>query len=162
MTTPSSLLPAVTIEGYEHRRYRPGHNKRRRNIPRGNCRRDGRLEQISLDEELDGRDGRMTAPVVLHVRDVAAFERVLELLIEFESSLPERLRHDSKPDVRSIKSAYADPNAAFIASVDGIASGCIAVTRLDEMTAIVQRLYVRPGYRRHGAARMLMAAAIDF
>jgi GNAT superfamily N-acetyltransferase len=104
----------------------------------------------------------MTAPVVLHVRDVAAFERVLELLIEFESSLPERLRHDSKPDVRSIKSAYADPNAAFIASVDGIASGCIAVTRLDEMTAIVQRLYVRPGYRRHGAARMLMAAAIDF
>jgi ribosomal protein S18 acetylase RimI-like enzyme len=104
----------------------------------------------------------MTAPVVVHVREAAAFETLLALLVEYERSLPERLRHGSEPDLESIQRTYADPNAAFIASVDGAAAGCIVLTRLDERTAVVQRLYVRPEYRRHGAARLLVSYAIDF
>ena len=104
----------------------------------------------------------MTAPVVVHVREEATLERLLELLIEYERSLPQRLRHGSEPDLQSVRRTYADPNAAFIASVDGIAAGCIVVTRLDERTAVVQRLYVRPEYRRHGAARLLVLEALDF
>jgi putative acetyltransferase len=104
----------------------------------------------------------MTSPVVLHVREAPAFGQLLELLVEYERSLPEQLRHGPEPEIQSVRLTYGEPNAAFIASIDGIASGCIAVTRLNDFTAIVQRLYVRPEYRRHGLARTLVAAAIDF
>jgi GNAT superfamily N-acetyltransferase len=62
----------------------------------------------------------------------------------------------------SVLTAYAEPNAAFIASVGGAAAGCIAVSHLDSRTSVVQRLYVRPHFRKHGLARALVTAAVDF
>jgi len=104
----------------------------------------------------------VTGPVVLHVREASAFERLLELLVEYERSLPEELRHGPEPDIQYLRRTYGEPNAAFIACVDDVASGCIAVRRHDECTAVLQRLYVRSGYRGRGLARTLVAAAIDF
>jgi GNAT superfamily N-acetyltransferase len=104
----------------------------------------------------------VTGPVVLHVREASAFAQLLELLVEYERSLPEQLRHGPEQEIQSVYVGYGEPNAAFIASVDGSVSGCVAVRRLDGFTAIVQRLYVRPEYRGHGLARTLVAAAIDF
>jgi putative acetyltransferase len=104
----------------------------------------------------------VTGPLVLHVREASAFGRLLELLVEYERSLPEQLRHGPEPDIQSVCLAYGEPNAAFVASVDGMATGCIAVTRRDECAAVVQRLYVRSEYRGHGLAHTLVAAAIDF
>jgi putative acetyltransferase len=105
---------------------------------------------------------RVISPVVVEVREASAFERLLGLLIEYERNLPERLRHGPEPDIHSVRRTYSEPNAAFISCVDDIALGCIAVTRFDEPTAIIQRLYVRPEYRGHGSARTLVAAAVDF
>jgi GNAT superfamily N-acetyltransferase len=104
----------------------------------------------------------VTSSAVVRVREAPAFEQLLELLIEYERSLPKELRHGPEPDIRSAQASYSEPNAAFIARHDGIASGCIAVRRFDEHMAIVQRLYVQPEYRRTGSARALVAATIDF
>ncbi|MEO7202598.1 MAG: GNAT family N-acetyltransferase [Candidatus Tumulicola sp.] len=104
----------------------------------------------------------MTAALVAQVREAPAFRQLLELLVEYERSLPTQLRHGREPDVSVVRTAYGEPNAAFIASVGDVAAGCIAVTRLDGRTAIVQRLYVRPHYREHGLARALVTAAVDF
>lgn len=104
----------------------------------------------------------MTTSLVAQVRKAPAFQQLLELLVEYERSLPAQLRHGREPDVSVVSAAYGEPNAAFIASVDGVAAGCIAVTRLDDRTSIVQRLYVRPEYRKHGLARSLVTAAVDF
>jgi putative acetyltransferase len=104
----------------------------------------------------------VTTRVVARVREAAAFRQLLELLVEYERSLPPQLRHGREPDASGVGTAYGEPNAAFIASVDALAAGCIAVTRLDGPTSILQRLYVRPHYRKHGLARALVTAAVDF
>jgi putative acetyltransferase len=104
----------------------------------------------------------VTTGLVAQVREAPAFRQLLELLVEYERSLPVPLRHGREPDVSVVRAAYGEPNAAFIALVDDVAAGCIAVTRLDGRTSIVQRLYVRPHYRKHGLARALVAAAVDF
>lgn len=104
----------------------------------------------------------MTAGIVAQVVEPAAFQQLLELLIEYERSLAEQLRHGSEPNISGIQSAYSQPNAAFIALVNGAAAGCIVVTRLDGRTSVVQRLYVRPPHRKHGLARALVTAAVDF
>ncbi len=104
----------------------------------------------------------MTSRLVAQVREAPAFRQLLELLVEYERSLPVQLRHGCEPDASVVRTAYGEPNAAFIAIVDDVAAGCIAVTRLDDRMSIVQRLYVRPHYRKHGLARALVAAAVDF
>lgn len=104
----------------------------------------------------------MTTRCVAQVREAPAFRQLLELLVEYERSLPVQLRHGREPDVSAVRTAYGEPNGAFIALVDDVPAGCIAVTRLDGRTSIVQRLYVRPDYRRHGLARALVRAAVDF
>jgi putative acetyltransferase len=104
----------------------------------------------------------VTTRLVAQVREAPAFRQLLELLVEYERSLPAQLRHGREPDISVVRAAYDDPNAAFIALVDGGAAGCIAVKRLDGRTSIVQRLYVRPHYRKHGLARALVASAVDF
>ena len=104
----------------------------------------------------------MSAERVTPVREMPAFRQLLELLVEYERSLPPSLRHGDEPALAGIRSAYAEPNAAFLARVDAVAAGCIAVTRLDARTSVVQRLYVRPRARNRGLARALVTSAIDF
>lgn len=69
--------------------------------------------------------------------------------------------------MHAIRQTFSAPNAAFIATHEGVAIGCAAVKRagddrLATTTAVLLRLYVRPDSRRLGAARCLVTSAIAF
>jgi putative acetyltransferase len=52
-----------------------------------------------------------------------------------------------------------DPDAYFMAAVAGsTAVGCGAIQRIDQWTAELKRMYVRPEYRGRGVARRLLSA----
>lgn len=98
----------------------------------------------------------------VNVRDEETLQRFIELLVEYERSLPVDLRHGSEPNLAFVRETYDQPHAGFLAHMGDMAAGCVATTRLDGSTAVIQRLYVKPAYRQHGIARMLVAAALDF
>lgn len=51
------------------------------------------------------------------------------------------------------------PRAAFlVARLDDMPIGCGAITTLDERTAHIKRVFVRPGFRGHGFGRRIMGA----
>ena len=77
------------------------------------------------------------------------------LLDEYEASLSPDLRHDHVPSVDGTA------NVAILAMSNGDAQGCVFVTRFDDESAIIQRLYVRPQARGLGLARALMQHAAD-
>jgi GNAT superfamily N-acetyltransferase len=100
--------------------------------------------------------------MTIDVRTVADAigERTLrDLLVQYEASLPERLC-GTLDDAR-FEALIAPPNRAFLASLDGSASGCAILMHLDAGTAVVQRLYVSPKARGYGAGRALMLHAIE-
>jgi putative acetyltransferase len=99
---------------------------------------------------------------ILRAQTTAQFERLHELLLEYERSLPPDLRHGAVPDRGGLPKAYDDRNAAFVADVEDTAAGCIALTGFDASTAVMKRLYVKPAYRQFGIARALVAALIAF
>ncbi len=70
----------------------------------------------------------------------------MDLIAEYETSLPQDLRHGSLEPFR----------VAFVASVDGQPCGCVALDERDSGTGIIKRLYVRPAFRQHGVARALI------
>ncbi len=98
----------------------------------------------------------------IDVRDANALQQFVELLVEYECSLPIDLRHGSQPDPASVREAYDRPHGGFLAYIGDVGAGCVATIRLDESTAIIQRLYVKPAYRQRGIARALVVAALDF
>ncbi len=83
-------------------------------------------------------------------------------MIEYEESLPPDLRHGRVEDIQTVRRDYNEPNAAFLATIDQEAVGCVAVSRLDPATALMLRLFVKPSHRGKGVARMLVTEAIRF
>jgi GNAT superfamily N-acetyltransferase len=93
----------------------------------------------------------------------ADFDRFRLLVVEYEESLPDDLKHSEfHREVNDLKTQYGPPGAAFVASVEGSAAGCVALSVLDASTALIKKLYVKPAYRNLGLARRLLAALIDF
>jgi GNAT superfamily N-acetyltransferase len=90
------------------------------------------------------------------------FRRLFDLLVEYEADLPPDLRHGAVADVADLKTAYAEPNAAFLAEIESVAIGCVVARCLDAGTTVIARLFVTPKYRRLGAARLLVLEAIRF
>jgi carbonic anhydrase len=91
------------------------------------------------------------------------FERFRDLAIEYENSLPQDLRHvDFARQLETLRDHYGAPNAAFIATADNVSAGCVALARLNESTAVVKKLYVKPEYRQLGLARALVGALVNF
>lgn len=89
------------------------------------------------------------------------FDDFRHLAVEYENSLPEDLRHvDFQRQLQALDKHYSSPNAAFVAWVDGAPAGCVALSRLDESTAVIKKLYVGPEYRKAGVARILMEALL--
>lgn len=102
---------------------------------------------------------------VMEVRRVDSdvdLRRLHDLFAEYEADLPPVLRHGVVPDVEELKDAYSGKNAAFLATLDGSAIGCVAVAALDSELALLLRLFVTPKSRGHGAARSLVSAAVEF
>lgn len=91
-----------------------------------------------------------------------AFRVLHALLVEYERDLPPDLRHGEEPRLEDAHRAYSGNNAAFLARLGAEYGGCVAVTMLDDATAIMQRLYVQPAHRGAGAARALAQTAIAF
>ena len=66
--------------------------------------------------------------------------------------MPAQLIHGLHP------SDLADPDFTFlIARIDGRAVGCGALRNLEPGVGEVKRMYVLPGFRRHGIARRILA-----
>lgn len=66
-------------------------------------------------------------------------------------------------ELEHLATRWAPPDAALLlASVDGVAVGCIAVHLLGEPAgaAEVKRMWVQPGARGHGAGKALVLAAV--
>lgn len=80
-----------------------------------------------------------------------------ELVLEYEDSLPTDLHHSNLPE-QLANIGHGDTHTGFLAICDNAPGGCIALSRLDEQTAIVNRLFVRPIFRGRGIARALMDA----
>jgi putative acetyltransferase len=83
-------------------------------------------------------------------------------MIEYEASLPPDLRHGHVPKAKTLRLAYQEPNAAFLATNEKSAAGCVAVTRLDASRALMLRLFVKRSYRGRGVARELVKATVEF
>ncbi len=101
---------------------------------------------------------------MLHVTQAITDEDCADLqalLVAYERYLPADLRHGSEPTLDEVRARYRAPNAAFLASVDGAAAGCVAMMRVDDTTASLQRLFVDPAVRRAGAGRALVRAVVE-
>ena len=92
--------------------------------------------------------------------DPSELEQFRRLLLEYEASLPPHLRHsDLDAELADLGAAYTGPhNAAWIALIDDVACGCVALRQLDSSTAVVRKMYVQPDRRGNGVARALFAA----
>lgn len=104
----------------------------------------------------------MATAEIRRVRGPRDVERLHALLTEYEERLPADLRHGSVPDLAAVERRYGDPNAAFLAVGEGVAAGCVAVTRFDASRARLRHLFVTPAFRGRGLARRLTEAAIAF
>jgi GNAT superfamily N-acetyltransferase len=103
----------------------------------------------------------MTIQVTL-VKSPQDFARFRDLTVEYEDSLPVDLRHpDFQRQLEGLEQHFGPPNAAFVATVDGVPGGCVGLTQLNASTGVIKKLYVRPAQRNLGLARKLLAAAID-
>lgn len=100
--------------------------------------------------------------VIERVKSARAFEALHALLVEYERQLPVDLRHGAEPALQDVERIYVAPNAAYLARFGADYGGCVAVRAIDAGTAVLQRLYVQPRHRGHGAARALTKAAIEF
>lgn len=90
------------------------------------------------------------------------FRDLHHLFREYELELPPPLRHGVVPSVRELQDAYAEPNAAFLATHDGVPAGCVAVTLLDRETGLLRHLFVQPQSRKFGVARALVEEVLAF
>jgi len=106
--------------------------------------------------------GAQVAAQVHRVESEADFQRLHELLIEYEADLAPELRHGCVPQSGDLRQTYAPPNAAFLALLEEDAIGCVAVQKRDSETAVLLRLFVKPPKRGFGAARALVTAVIAY
>ncbi len=99
---------------------------------------------------------------IVPVSSTNEIEVTADLFREYASSLPVDLEYQGfSAELRSLPGVYQAPTGAlFIARVDGIAAGCVAVRQLSERVCEMKRLYVRPAYRGGGLGPLLVAEAI--
>jgi len=65
-------------------------------------------------------------------------------------------------DAATLPGPYGPPRGAlYLATLDGIPVGCVALHDLDAQTGEVKRMFVSPVARRRGVARALMQQLMD-
>ncbi|MGH8982404.1 MAG: GNAT family N-acetyltransferase [Acidimicrobiia bacterium] len=85
------------------------------------------------------------------------------LFREYLQSLPFEIDfQDVDRDVEAPRSVYGPPDGrAFLGVVDGAVVGVVGVSRFDDTSCELKRMYVRPASRRTGLGRSLAEAAIS-
>jgi putative acetyltransferase len=65
------------------------------------------------------------------------------------------------PEVHDFAGRYFRGGTFIVAEVDTIIAGCVGVTPMDSSTCEMNRLWVRPPFRRRGIARELSIASMN-
>lgn len=107
---------------------------------------------------MDARPSTVVSIAVLRTPEQFAVFHAVQA--EYETTLPDDLQHEL-PGAGALPQVYAEPNAAFLGLLNDAPAGSIAAIALDEATDVLQRLYVRPAFRKAGLARALVAAVIE-
>lgn len=84
------------------------------------------------------------------------------LMVEYADTFDHQLCFDAfEAELAGLPAPYAAPGGAlFLAKVDGVSAGCVAMKRLSTGTAEMKRLFVREGFRGHALGRRLTEAVI--
>lgn len=80
-----------------------------------------------------------------------------ELIAELDAYLG-KLYPPERNYLLDVESLCAPEITFLVARCHGAAVGCGALRRLDEASAEIKRMYVRPQYRGHGVGRAVLAA----
>ena len=85
------------------------------------------------------------------------------LMVEYADAFDRQLCFDAfEAELSALPKPYADPDGAlFLAKVDGVSAGCVALKRISKKKAEMKRLFVREGFRGHALGRRLTEAAAD-
>ncbi len=100
----------------------------------------------------------------VRVSDGGGLLVVRELFAEYGASLgPGHLCvQDFGRELAGLPGAYVPPGGGlWLAREDGAPAGCVALRPLDDRSAELKRLYVRPAFRGRRLGRQLMQVAID-
>jgi GNAT superfamily N-acetyltransferase len=109
-------------------------------------------------------EGRTPAPSIRAARSGADWAEVARLFRAYADSLPFSLNFQCfGGEVEGLPGAYAPPAGnAWLAEVDGMVAGCVALKPLEPGIAELKRLYVAPPARGQQAGRALVTAALDY
>ena len=85
------------------------------------------------------------------------------LMVEYADAFDRQLCFDAfEEELLALPEPYAEPGGAlFLAKVDGMSAGCVALKQLSKKKAEMKRLYVRQGFRGYALGRRLTEAAAE-
>lgn len=85
------------------------------------------------------------------------------LLVEYAEAFDRQLCFDEfEAELAGLPAPYEAPSGAlFLAKVDGVSAGCVALKKLTEDKVEMKRLFVREGFRGHALGRRLTEAAAE-
>jgi len=88
---------------------------------------------------------------------------VRQLFVEYARSLNISLCFQGfEQELAELPGRYAPPSGRLLLALEGeVVAGCVALRKIDDVICEMKRLFVRPAFRRRGAGRLLVAAALE-
>src|SRR5690606_14847772 len=111
------------------------------------------------------RDASMF-PAMIDIRPAAGgadIETIRHLFLEYAAGLDVDLCFQGFDDELAQLPGYYSPPAGglWIASVDGMIAGCVALRPLEPGVCEIKRLYLKPGFRGAGLGRLMAETVIE-